>query len=114
MSNVVILDGDEALRELWAEWLAADGHALHQAQPPGAPEASEIDVVLIDLPRPRDGALAAVAAVRARYPRAVLIGLSTQLVCSLPQRSAAAAELGLQALLAKPCSRAELTGLLAP
>lgn len=112
MSSVVILDEDVPVRELWTEWLFAEGHVVCDPRRLTAAMTSEIDVVLIDLPRLRAGALATIDPVRASYPQATLIGLSTQLGASLPRRSATAQELGLHALLAKPCSREELVDLL--
>jgi len=115
MLHVVILDENVPIRELLAEWLTGEGHCVHE--PPPLPNQamalrSEIDLVLLDLPSLREGAGPAIARARERFARAWLVGLSTQLAESLPQRSAVAQSLGLQALLAKPCERAELLGLI--
>ncbi|MBV8502575.1 MAG: hypothetical protein JO006_12755 [Paucibacter sp.] len=112
MSSVVILDDNVPIRELLAEWLAGDGHLVFDAPRLRAAMTSEIDVVLIDLPQLREGARAAIGPVRSRFARAALVGMSTQLGASLPHPSAVAADLGLQALLAKPCERLELLGLM--
>ena len=112
MLHVVILDDNVPIRELLAEWLSGEGHFVHE--PPPLPMAlrSEIDLVLLDLPSLREGARATISGARDRFAKAQLVGLSTQLGESLPQRSAVARSLGLEALLAKPCEQAELLGLI--
>lgn len=113
MSSIVVLDENAPIRELLQEWLSAAAHTVWDARQLSAAAAAEIDAVLIDLPKLRDGAQAAVARARAAYPRAALIGLSTQLSASLPPESPTVRDLGLQRLLAKPCVRAELLEALA-
>lgn len=108
MSSIVVLDENAPIRELLSEWLTAAAHTVWDARQLSVAAAAEIDVVLIDLPKLRDGAQAVVARARAAYPRAALLGLSTQLASSLPPESPTVRELGLLRLLAKPCVREEL------
>ncbi|SEL17062.1 Response regulator receiver domain-containing protein [Roseateles sp. YR242] len=108
MFTVVVLDDNAPIRELMAEWLTADGHRVVNARPLTAAEALDVHLVLLDLPMLRDGVSTLVARVRARYPRAAVMGLSAHSTVSLASGSPKARELGLDGLLAKPCVRAEL------
>jgi len=115
MPSALILDENAPIRELLAEWLTAAGYRVFEAQHRrelAAARISGIDVLLMDLPVLREGAQAAIAPLRAMFTRAVLIGLSARLGARVAPHSALAQELGLDALLAKPCTREELLGLL--
>lgn len=108
MATVMVMDEDEPSRALLVEWLAAAGHRVLDG-PPGKIDGGEsVDLVLIDLPRPRALGVALIGRVRLAQPAAALLGLSTQLRESLPPGSPLVRELGLRRLLAKPCSRLEL------
>lgn len=113
MFSIVVLDPNGPIRELLSEWLTGADHRVWDARQLSAAAAAEIDVVLIDLPKLRDGAQALVARARETYPRAALLGLSTQLSASLPAGSPTVRELGLHALLTKPCVPSELFDALA-
>lgn len=107
---VIVIDEDEPLRALLVEWLVAAGHADARELAPGELGADLgggwVELVVIDLPRGRPRTV--LAAVRAAWPQAGLLGLSTQVRESLPAASPLVRELGLVGLLAKPCSREEL------
>jgi len=116
MPSALILDENAPIRELLREWLCAAGYQVFEAQSRrelSAAHRVEIDVLLIDLPVVREGAKEVIAPLRASMPRAVRVGLSARLNASVPAHSAKARELGLDALLAKPCTREELLGVLA-
>lgn len=108
MASIVVIDEDGPIRALLSEWLGARGHLVRAFSPLEAYAGLAADLVLIDLPKPRQTGGEQVRRLRERFPGATLIGLSTQLGASLPASSAAAQELGLSRLLAKPSSREEL------
>ena len=112
---VIVIDEDEPLRTLLVEWLVAAGHADARELAPGELGADAggdwVELVVIDLPRMRPRLL--LARVRAAWPHAALLGLSTQVRASLPPGSPLVRELGLVGLLAKPCSRDELLATVA-
>jgi len=116
MSKIMVIEEDSAMRMLISEWLAGEGHqvrSLPRYEP--APRAAA-DLVILDLPhlRSRDPeSTRAVQAVHAAYPRASVIGISTRLGRSLGSESDAARALGVDRLLAKPCTREELLGAVA-
>lgn len=111
MLTAVVLDDNPAIRELISEWLAAAGHHVMDARPTAAADA--VHLVLLDLPMLRDGVRTLVGRVRATYPDATLLGLSTQVAQALPASSPTARELGLVGLLPKPCVREELLAAIA-
>ena len=108
MSRILVIDQDEPSRALLREWLCAEGHEVVDLAPAQARGAVAVDLVLVDLPRLRQRMAERVREVRALYPQAAIIGLSTQVPCSLPDDSALPGALGLHQLLGKPGSRDEL------
>lgn len=96
------------MRMLICEWLRGEGYAVRQLPTPSGAAPAEVDVVIVDVPRFRARGAEAVRAVRERYPRAALIGLSTQLGHSLQGGANPARALGLRRLVPKPCGRDEL------
>ena len=95
------------MRALIGEWLTFEGYEAHAAVG-NASVVPHADLVIVDVPNLRAGNAEPLRAVRARYPGAPLIGLSTQLGRSLSSDSSSARRLGVQQLVAKPCTRAEL------
>ncbi len=108
MPRVIVMDEDEPLRALLAEWLMSAGYSVREASLRDLATGEAVELLVIDLPRPRLNGAAVVACLRAAHPAAALLGLSTQLRESLPPHSPLVRELGLHRLLAKPCSRQEL------
>ena len=108
MPSVIVMDEDEPLRALLAEWLSAEGYRVREAELREIDQGEAVELVVLDLPRLRLHGAALVARVRSVCPGAALLGLSTQVQESLPFGSVLVRELGLIALLAKPCSRDEL------
>jgi CheY-like chemotaxis protein len=112
MPTVVVIEEDSAMRTLICEWLLGEGYAVRALPAQGIASSphggSEADLVIVDVPDLRDGGADTVRAVRAGYPRAALIGLSTRLGRSLHSDSNPARALGLRRLVAKPCARGEL------
>ena len=97
------------MRTLICEWLLDQGYAVQGLSVRSLPaQRARADLVIVDVPYFRARGADTVRAVRARYPNAALIGLSTQLGRSLRSDSGAARGLGLSRLVAKPCTREEL------
>ena len=111
MLTVVVIEEDSAMRTLICEWLLGEGYAVQALPAQGTASArggSDADLVIVDVPDLRGGGADTVRAVRAGYPQAKLIGLSTRLGRSLHSDSNPARALGLRRLVAKPCARGEL------
>ena len=103
MSKIMVIEEDVAMRVLISEWLACEGHDVRALPRQGSASDSTVALVILDLPHPRsrgDETACAVKAVRAAYPRAAVIGISTQLGRSLGVESGAARALGVKRLLA--------------
>jgi len=118
MSKIIVIEEDGAMRVLISEWLRGERHDVRSRSPHGISfdaAASEsggaVDLVVLDLPQPRSTAgetARVVQAVRRAYPRSPIIGISTQAPRSLMSDSDVARALGVNRLLAKPCTREEL------
>lgn len=104
------------MRMLLCEWLTADGHRVDSApRHDNARDSVEdsVRLVVLDLPHPRTGAAATVLMVRSvrhAFPHALVLGISTQLAHTLATGSEVSRALGVEGLLAKPCTRQDLLG----
>lgn len=107
------------MRMLISEWLAGEGHDVRSLPRHDATPDDTVELVILDLPRPRapgigtTHAALAVQAVHAAFPHSSVIGISTRLGRSLGGDSDVARALGVNRLLAKPCTREELLGAVA-
>jgi len=113
MPSVIVMDENEPLRALLAEWLTSAGYRVREGTLQDADNEEAVDLVVFDLPQLRTYGATLTSRVRAAFPGAALLGLSTQLRESLSSASALVRALGLSALLAKPCSRLELLAAVA-
>ncbi|MDM0014812.1 response regulator [Variovorax sp. J22P168] len=116
MSKILVIEEDAAMRVLISEWLAGEGHHVHSLPRYEPALCATADLVILDFPHPRSRDLESkrtVQAVHAAYPKASVIGISTRLGRSLGSKSDAARALGVDRLLAKPCTRDELVGSVA-
>jgi DNA-binding response OmpR family regulator len=108
MPGIVILDEDVLMRGLIEEWLTEAGYAVRKRRLAGAPPATNVDLVIIDLHAPREAGVEIVRAARETYPDAPVIAISGRFRPGLAGCCAAAQGLGAQALIAKPFGRDEL------
>jgi DNA-binding response OmpR family regulator len=119
MSKIMVIEEDSAMRMLLCEWLTAEGHRVDSAARHDAARETLQDpvaLVVLDLPRPRTHAAATaslVRSVRNAFQHAPVLGISTQLARSLGSGSEVGRALGVEGLLAKPCTRQELLGAVA-
>ena len=110
MLTIVVIEEDVAMRTLFSEWLAAEGYRVRGRADRGTARDDEVDLVVVDLlDLPNQGART-VREVKDLYPRAALIGISTQLSRTFAGDSAHARALGVSRLVPKPCGRSELVG----
>ena len=97
---VALCEPDALLRALLGEWLQRAGfEPLHCAA--GA-SAQGVALVVADVPAPRQDGAASIAALRRRFPLAKVLAISGQFLPGVHGPSAAATELGADAVLAKP------------
>jgi DNA-binding NtrC family response regulator len=107
--RVLIVDDDEALRELLARELARTGHEIAQAATATAGIASvkqaEPDVVLLDLQLPDEGGIEVLRRLRADRPELEVVVLTAH---GSVDTALAAMKLGAFDYLKKPCHLQEL------
>jgi CheY-like chemotaxis protein len=101
--RVLVVDADPSLRELLEEWLAAHGCRIARAPAQGA-----VDLIVADVPFPRESGLDAVRRVSGEHPRAPLVLLSSNFFPGIEPGGALARSLGAAAVLAKPVTREAL------
>ena len=97
--RILIVDADPALWELLSEWLGAVGCTIVEEAP---------DLVLVDVPSPRNGGAEVLARLRARHGDTPLVALSSQFFSRVEQSGAVARGLGVAAVLPKPVAREAL------
>ena len=105
--RIAVIDADDDIRALICEWLTDAGYGVLAQAAPVAP-ADAVHLVVLDLVHLRHSGRQAVAGARRLFVGVPILGLSTQLVASLPVHAQAVVQLGLDHLLAKPCRRDEL------
>jgi DNA-binding response OmpR family regulator len=107
---VVVIEEDELLRSLVAEWLSAAGYRVFAGTPAAPPAGDNADLVIVDLYMPRSEGVDAVRRVQTRHPHATVIAMSAQFDAGVRRSWRAARDLGAWRLIAKPFSREELLG----
>jgi DNA-binding response OmpR family regulator len=108
VSGIVIIEKDDLLRGLLAEWLSAEGYVVRERRLRELPAADRADLVIVDLYMPRQAGHDIVRAVKQAHPGAAVIAISAQFRAGLDGSWRAAQALGAQRLIAKPFTRAEL------
>jgi len=103
VARILVVDADPALYGLLEEWLAEEGFRVVDHDP---------DLVLVDLPRPRQAGVDLVKQLSARHPGKRLVALSSNFFAGVEANGAVARTLGVDAVLPKPLVRAALIGAL--
>ena len=105
--RVLVADADCALFGLLEEWFAASGWQLAGACGPGDASVDGYDLIVVDVPFPRQGA-AMLKALATEHPGTPIIALSSNFFPGVESTGAVARELGVAAVLPKPVTRAAL------
>jgi DNA-binding response OmpR family regulator len=108
MSKIVVIERDLAMRTLISEWLIAAGHLVQAWATVRDGHRCDADIVVLGISNLRSQAEQTVADVRTWCAQSTIIGISAQLARSLAGDSAVVLALGLNSLIAKPCTRDEL------
>ncbi len=109
MAHVLIVDDDEADRQLMRSLLGAEGHELYLAA--SGEEALKlylrhpIDVVVTDIQMPRGDGIELITALRGIDPEASIVAVSGQ----RPHKLQIARLAGARAILEKPLTKEALT-----
>ena len=104
--RIVVVDADPALFGLIEAWLAGEGHEV-VSSPEGA------DLVLVDMPFPRQGGLERLRRVGEAHAWAPMIVLSSNFFPGVACCGPVARELGVAGVLAKPLAREALLAAVA-
>ncbi len=107
MSRIIIIEDDGLMRGLLEEWLTEAGYAVSSATLRDQPAKGRVDLVIVDIFRPRHAGDKVIRAVRAAYPGAPVIAMSGQFRLGLGGACAAAQALGVRRVIPKPFSRGE-------
>jgi DNA-binding response OmpR family regulator len=97
---VALCEPDALLRALLGEWLRRAGFEPVRCTR-GSP-APDVVLVVADVPAPRQDGVACIAALRRSFPQARVLAISGQFTFGMHGVTTAAAELGADAVLAKP------------
>jgi len=96
---------------LLVEWLRQAGHEVAAAAQ--ADRDTTVDLVIISLHSPKRQGSGVIRAMRSIHPRTPFIAMSSQFRAGLSPVGAAARELGVERVLAKPLTRDELLAAVA-
>jgi CheY-like chemotaxis protein len=114
VKEILVVDDDELMRELVAEWLTADGYRTRTA---GNGETAlallrehGAELIITDLYMPKLGGAEAVARMRHEHPDVPLIAMSGHFRSGRYLTPEAVLALGARRALAKPFSRQDLLG----
>jgi len=99
-TRVSLCEPDALLRALLGEWLQRAGYEPVRCE--AGAFAKGVMLVVADVPAPRQDGAACIAILRRRFPSAKVLAISAQFMAGMHGVTAAAIELGADAVLAKP------------
>ena len=99
MTRILLVDGDAALRGLIGEWLSDGEFSVVDERP---------DLVLVDLPCPREDCARALRRISNAHPLAPVVALSSSFFPGIEANGALARSLGVAGVLPKPLTREAL------
>jgi len=102
--RILVADADCALYGLLEEWLAGTGCVLAGACGPDQDAHDGYDLILADVPFPRQDA-AMLKALALQHPGTPIIALSSNFFPGVESTGAVARDLGVAAVLPKPLTR---------
>jgi DNA-binding response OmpR family regulator len=108
MSGIVIYEENDLMRALLEEWLSQAGYRVRTLAPRDVRSAEAADLVIASIYMPKHAGAEMVREIQAAHPGTPVIAISGQFRSGLPAVGAAARTLGVQQVLAKPLSQADL------
>jgi len=115
--DILIIEDDEILRDLVAEWLDLAGYRVRVAVDGEAGLAAVRDrrpaIVVTDIHMPGVGGAAVIAELRRAHPAIPVIAISGHFRCGQGLTAEGAVALGAARALVKPFSRGEMLGAVA-
>lgn len=103
--RVLVVDADAALYGLIDAWLAAEGCEVLDAR---ADPGGAVDLVIVDVPFPRQAGVDWVRPLAQRHPMAPILALSSTFIAGIDCCGPVARALGVACALPNPVSREAL------
>jgi DNA-binding response OmpR family regulator len=108
MDHVVVYEENDLMRSLLKEWLTEAGYRVSALAPREAPPSLAVDLVILSVYMPKHVGAQMVREIRTVHPGAPLIAISGQFRSGLCDMGATARALGVEQVIAKPLTRANL------
>jgi len=99
-----VIDADDAWRVLLEQWLQDMGCEV-VAPAEGQAPAPAVDLVIVDLPFPRQGGVDLVKRITSRHPATPIVALSSNFFSRIECCGPVARNLGVNCVLPKPATR---------
>jgi len=106
MARIIVVEQDQLMRALLAEWLCAAGHTVRAYSRIDAMTDAEADLVIVDVAMPRQLGCAKLTDLQASRPGTPVIAISGQFTTGSGVASACA--LGVRRVIGKPFARERL------
>jgi DNA-binding response OmpR family regulator len=106
--DIVIYEEDDLTRALLRQWLAEAGYRVHIGTPCVRQVDCPADLAIVNVSMPKHAGAQCIRGIQTAHPDTPLIAISAQFRSGLSAAGATAQALGVQRVVAKPLSRAEL------
>lgn len=103
--RILVVDADPALLGLLEEWLAAQGCCVMAERPEAAGTDERADIVIVDVPFPRQSGAAVLKRVVDRNPGVPVLALSSSFFPEVDASGTVARAMGVAGVLPKPLTR---------
>jgi CheY-like chemotaxis protein len=103
--RVCVIDGDDAWRTLLEQWLQGLGCEVVQEPSDASAQAPTVNLVIVDLPFPRQGGVDLVKRISSRHPATPILALSSNFFSRIECCGPVARDLGVDCVLPKPATR---------
>ena len=107
-ARVLLIDADQPSRALLEEWLGDAGWAVLAADGCDGGAGDRHDLVIVDVPFPRQGGVDLLRCIASRHPMTPILALSSTFFAGIDRCGAVARSLGVSGVLPKPISRETL------
>lgn len=112
MWQILILERDDLIRGLLAEWLVEAGYEVQLGDPWRALSAKADDraigLIIADICMPKGQGAESIRMLKLAYPGAPIIAVSARFLSGIAGCAAASRQLGVRKILSKPFTREEL------
>jgi DNA-binding NarL/FixJ family response regulator len=103
-----VIDADDLWRVLLEQWLQGLGCEVLPAAADDQAPAPAVDLVIVDLPFPRQGGVDLVKRITSRHPATPIVALSSNFFSRIECCGPVARDLGVDCVLPKPATREAL------